>query len=85
MRTRAPALLIAGLAVAACGKYGPPVRSRTQAPLAAPAKSALGADSGEPTELEAAAESAPAPDAASVPPATDSTETPQSTREESQP
>jgi len=34
MRTRLPALLLAALALAACGKYGPPVRSAPAAPVA---------------------------------------------------
>jgi hypothetical protein len=33
---------LAGLAIAACGKYGPPVRSRSEAEVAAPAETPPG-------------------------------------------
>ena len=49
MRTRLPALLLALFALAACGKYGPPVRSAPSA--AAPAAEAeVAPDQLEPAE-----------------------------------
>jgi predicted small lipoprotein YifL len=51
MRTRLPALLLALLALAACGKYGPPVRNAPSA--AAPAAQAeVAPDEPDPAERD---------------------------------
>jgi hypothetical protein len=70
------ALLIAGLAAAACGKYGPPVRSRAEAPVAGAAETTPDA---APAPLAPASSDEPA-----APAAGGGAETPQAPSEESQ-
>jgi predicted small lipoprotein YifL len=53
MRARLPALLLAALVLAACGKYGPPVRS---APSAAAAAAEVAPDEPDPDERDEAEE-----------------------------
>ena len=54
MRTRLLALLLAALALAACGKYGPPVRSAPDA--AGAAEEAAAPEEPDPDERDAGGE-----------------------------
>jgi len=69
---RAAALLAAGLAALACGKYGPPVRARDREPVATSAGSA--AHPAPSAHSVTGAQSAPAADPADKGPESDTPE-----------